>query len=364
MACFVCLSGCASYQSKIHKTRSLLPVDPSLAAEKLKEKANKKGPDQLVYLLDYATALQSAGRYEESSKAFDKAFYMSDQKDYISVSKQIGSVLVTQGLVQYSGKPFEKDLVTIMSAINYLAMNRPDKARVEIKRAYDRVNVTGERNSALGFLAGVVWETLGEYDSARISYKEALDSGYSFPGLIKAIKRMEEFSSRRSTKALSEVIVIYAQGWTPRLNYDLQFRSLPRMVPVYSKTKKAKVSVGTQSKKTKEFYSVANAFTKDFKKELSGAAAKRTFSYVVKEGAAHTVSKEDKALGEIIRVLLHSSDWADLRHWSTLPESFQVARLELEPGEHSIDVGAGSNFKEEVVNLKPGQKKFIFMRGF
>lgn len=368
-------TGCASYQSKVHKARSLLPASPSVAASQLKEKANKKSPDQLVYLLDYATALQAAGDFEKSSNAFDKAFYLSDQKDYISVSKQIGSVLVTQGLVQYSGKPFEKDLITIMSAINYLSMNRPDKARVEIKRAYDRVNITGSKNSALGFLAGLVWETLGEYDSALISYKEAYESGYRFQDLVGSMKRVAAItganlstmglSVRKTDKSKpSEVIFIYAQGWVPRLRYDLQFRSLPRMVGVFSKAKSASISSGSVFKRTKRFYSVTKSFAENFKKELAGAAAKRTFSYVVKEGAAHTVSKEDKALGQILRVLLHSSDWADLRHWSTLPESLQVARLELEPGQHEVTMRAGGVLRKETISLLPGQKKFIFMRGF
>ena len=50
-----------------------------------------------------------------------------------------------------------------------------------------------------------------------------------------------------------------------------------------------------------------------------------------------------------------------------LPETFQVARLAVEPGEHSVLVSSdmGSEvFFDEVVSLRPGQKRFVFVRGY
>ncbi len=63
---------CASYQSKISHSRELLKKGQfEEALPELEKLASDPGKDQLVYLLDYATALQVAGRYQESANAFN-----------------------------------------------------------------------------------------------------------------------------------------------------------------------------------------------------------------------------------------------------------------------------------------------------
>ena len=68
------LVGCSTYQTKMAGPRNLIKEGRfTEALEQLKPLAEKDDRDQLVYLLDYATALQMSGQHKESVQAFLKA---------------------------------------------------------------------------------------------------------------------------------------------------------------------------------------------------------------------------------------------------------------------------------------------------
>src|SRR4051812_5822444 len=100
--------GCASYQKDVGEARSSLQNGhPEEAVKKLEPLALKDGDDQLVYLLDYAMALQAAERYDDSIKAFAMASKIAEIKDYHSISRVAGSLLLNEGMVQYKGEDYE-----------------------------------------------------------------------------------------------------------------------------------------------------------------------------------------------------------------------------------------------------------------
>src|SRR6185312_9562596 len=91
------LFACASYQSKTSDFRNdLRGGRPQAAADTIKDKAWKNGDDEVVYLFDYATAEQLAKNYKESIKAFLRAEDLTDIKDYYSISRITGSLLLSQ----------------------------------------------------------------------------------------------------------------------------------------------------------------------------------------------------------------------------------------------------------------------------
>src|SRR5258708_10870844 len=77
------VSGCATYQSNVESSRTALAShNPDKAVKDLAPLAEKDGKDQLVYMLDYATALQLAGNYKESAKMLGRAEKIADIQDY------------------------------------------------------------------------------------------------------------------------------------------------------------------------------------------------------------------------------------------------------------------------------------------
>src|SRR6187402_139157 len=129
------LSACATYQTQLSDYRSALRDGrPADAAAKIKDKAFKDGDDQVVYLLEYGTAQQIARNYEESNRAFLQAEDLTEVKDYHSVSRVTGSLLLNEGMVQYKGDDFEKVFINNMLAINYLMLGQLDEAQVETRK--------------------------------------------------------------------------------------------------------------------------------------------------------------------------------------------------------------------------------------
>ena len=81
------LAGCATYQGKVSEARRSLEAGNAQAAiAKLEPLAAEDSKDQLIYVLDLATAYQAAGDYESASKTLIKADKLSESKDYVSVS--------------------------------------------------------------------------------------------------------------------------------------------------------------------------------------------------------------------------------------------------------------------------------------
>merc|ERR1712107_135361 len=105
---FLVLSSFASYRSKVAGAISAMKKgDYQRAVTTIEPLAQKPSDDQLVYLLDSATALQMAGRFAESNQALEVANDLAEVQDYTSLSREAGSLLFSQRLVQYKGEVYE-----------------------------------------------------------------------------------------------------------------------------------------------------------------------------------------------------------------------------------------------------------------
>jgi hypothetical protein len=85
---------------------------------------------------------------------------------------------------------------------------------------------------------------------------------------------------------------------------------------------------------------------------------------------ADQIRQKNKLLGDLAWIAMNVSDRADLRQWSTLPESFQIVRIPLKSGPHKVSIKGldryGSDTSDQILDLdiviKPGQKSFYNYR--
>lgn len=413
-------TGCATYQGKVREARDHLERgEANKAAELLEPLAKKPGDDQLVYLFDYATALQVAGKFSESNQQLQAADHMSEQKDYLSLSRLGGSLLMSEEFTQYKGDDYERLLTNVMSALNYLMIGDHENALVEIRRLnqkleYYRIEEKKEyeQNTAALYLSALMWEADKNWDSAYIDFERAYKRdptiGYIRGDLVRAARRasradtadkwMREFKIKPkpewTDKSLGEVVLIYQQGWgprkaeRPRVATATGFISpgFPMLVPVPSITKRAQLeilkNVGASAEAQAEsiiaqtesqfIYSVEQTAIKTLEQAYAPLIAKRIAAYAAKEVVAAQVDKKNEALGAIMRIAMHVADRADLRQWSTLPETIQVAKLYLKPGRYIVRVrglsSAGSPTGEDMapieIEVKAQTKTFLSWRSF
>lgn len=387
--------GCSLYQFKLTEARRKIKagdIESSIAL--LKKHAEESSDDKLVYLMDYGTALQMAGRYKESNKAFLLAHDIAEIQDYHSISKITASLLFSESMVQYKGDHFEKVFINAMLAINFLMLGDHDAALVETRRLNEKLyklKVEGgksyEENEFAYYLAGMIWESDRKYDDAYIDYKKAYEINPNMPFIKQDLVRTSYFARRmqahkkhlkefdlkfnpKDYKNKSEMIVLYQQGWGPVKKPSPRAPRFPALFPVPSYTTAAKIEVSEKQYSTQQIFDVTSEAIATLKEQYAALIAKRIAAEVTKVAVSERIRKENEGLGQLAFVVMKLADTADLRQWSTLPNSFHLQRIWLDPGEYDIkiigqtDSGSPSGESHEFKNLqlKPRKKSFVSWR--
>lgn len=391
------LLGCATYQNKVTGARDALARrDFAAALKDLKPLANQTNGDQLVYLLDYGVALQLAGQYKESNDVFLQADRLAEQIDYHSVSRIAGSLALNEEMVQYKGDTFEKIFINAYLAMNFLEMGKLDDALVEARRINEKFlkyradeKKAFELNSFSKYLSAVTWEASRSYDDAYIAYNEAykIDPTIStiHEDLIRSAKlarRMDSYQAWKKQfpevkedpawydKTRGELIVIYQQGWGPRKAPGPGEYRFPTLLPVYSETQQARLNVSSKSYLSREVYDVQKAAIETLRDDQGILVAKRVAGLATKAVLSDQLRQKNELLGSLAWIAMNVADRADVRQWSTLPQTIQIIRVPLAPGKYSAIVEGlnmsaaptGEVSDERTIEIKPGQKKFIVWR--
>lgn len=391
------LVGCATYQSKVQEARNALTrrdYDKSLS--ELKPLAEKEGDDQLVYLLDYGVALQVAGRIKESNQVFLKADRLAELIDYQSVSRIAGSLALNEEMVQYKGDTFEKVFINAYLAMNYLGIGQLDEALVEARRINEKYlkyradeKQNFELNSFSKYLSAVIWEASHNYDDAYIAYNEA----YKIDPIISTIRedlirsaklarRMDAYREWKKKfpevkeedswydKSLGELVIIYQQGWGPRKTASPNEYRFPVLVPVYSETQSALLTIQNSNYSSHEVYDVQRAATNTLNEDQSILIAKRVAGIATKAVLSDQIRQKNQLLGDLAWIAMNVADRADVRQWSMLPQTIQTIRVPLRAGKYKFylqglnasGVPTGESFEGQDVEIQTGQKKFIIWR--
>lgn len=389
--------GCASYQSQLNPIQNLIASgQPLAAAEKMKDKAFQEGDDQVVYLLEYATAMQLAGDYAESNKAFLLAEELSELKDYHSLSRITGSLLSSAQMVQYKGEDYEKVLINAMLAINFLMLDQLESSMVEARKLNDKLyryrfeeKKDYEQNAFAFYLSALIREEQKDWDGAYIDFKKAYDLNasvsYLKQDLVRAAHRARRTEEKQRwqkqfgiegnavpQKGNGELIVIYQQGWAPRKKPNPDWYRIPRLYESYSRTEKAQLTVSSLDKKeeSQSLYSVTDVSMRVLNDQYAKMVADRMAGIATKAVVSDQIRQKNEVLGQIAWIGMNIADQADLRQWVTLPSSYQVIKVEIPEGEYEVSVqgltSGGSPTGEELegqkVRIASGKKTFMHWR--
>lgn len=389
------------YNNEMSKVRDRMAAGEAAAvAAELEKKADTPGDNQLLYMLEYGTALQAAGDYKKSNQYFLKADELSDVKDYFSLSRQMGSVLLNQGMVQYPGEDYEKVFINAMVAINFLGMGDFDNAMTQVRRLNEKLykyrfeaKKNYEQNPFAFYLAGLLREEEKDWDNAYIEYQGAYKNNPNIEYLRKDLVRIA-YKARREEdlkkwqkqfgikedkwdKEDGEIVLILQQGWVAFKRPNPSFARVPKLYHVDSLTKAAEMDAVSEkgkkySEKTQLITSLFETADKTLDEQYAALVAKRIAGIVAKEVVADQIRQKNEALGALAQIAMHVSDQADLRYWATLPETLQIARLRVPKGEYTVNVqglmsmDAPTKEKQtfQKVKVKPGKRTFLIWRAF
>jgi tetratricopeptide (TPR) repeat protein len=139
---------------------------------------------EMLYNMDLGLLYHYAGRYDSSTIFLARAADRYDALFTRSVTNEAASLLVNDNTRPYRSRPYEMMWLRVIQAFNYLALENPDGARVEMRQAQilldelRRTAGTGKnayRDDPLyRGTAAVIYEVLGERDDAAISVYHAV----------------------------------------------------------------------------------------------------------------------------------------------------------------------------------------------
>lgn len=387
----------------------------SESAAKLEKSAHTEGKDQLLYLLDRATALHQAGAYEDSNADFLKADKLAEINDYTSLAAGATSIVASEEVGHYKGDEFEYVLISQYLAINYLMLGKLEDALVECRRVNQklyRLVFEGKRhynqNAMAKYLSAVIFETNGDWDDSYIDYQAVRGLSPGMPNLSEDLYRLawrtknredmskwiseysisdEDAKRIRDTASNPEAVVIVANGRAPRKEPNPQWEALPMFVSKDNPTDHVSVSLEGEAPlvahgdaRSYALYDVDSVAKQNLDEKYGPLLAKKIAGLVVKGAVAYEVGRNtDPMLGYLLFRALNAADTADTRSWQTLPKDFQIARVRLPKGTGSYKLrispqtqsgsssGSASTIVEKIVTVqgdKPGSKLFVPVRTY
>lgn len=195
-------------------------------------------------------------------------------------------------------------------------------------------------------------------------------------------------SAKHLADGMAEVIVVHGAGEAPAKNeffidgvmpdgYVMRI-ALPEFKAVPYQSRCAVVKAGGTQVTTELAEPVTEIVLKNFEHRLPAiklrAIARATVKYVATKGASAAVGGGENAdagrqlagalVGLAGNVAAAASEAADLRSWTTLPASVNIARMWLPAGQHTIEVDYCNSGRKETrtVDLKPGQRQILSIR--
>jgi uncharacterized protein len=392
------LEGCATYSN------SFGAIERDLAAQKYEdalldiEKEAKSPKERVLYLLNKGMVLRMKRDFVGSNIAFEAAKTEMDRLYAASVSENALSVMVNDSTVSYSGDNYERVLLHLYMALNYLELGQTDSARVEALQLDAKLREFAEKSpdSKIAedaftiYLTGLIYEDESEWSDAMISYRSAYNAykkhlandAEAVPSMLKIdLMRMakqqglkdeldkykNEFGIELSNNSKAdpsdgELVFILNNGLAPikrekAVNIvDPVSGIMVRIALPYYESRNnnvvaARIIASDDRRATTELVENIDAIAKsNLDSHMPGIIARSVARMVVKtatskkaQQAATNNNNNDAAMAGMLaaltmQVAVVATERADTRSWLTLPSNIQMGRVSLPPGSYSVKV--------------------------
>jgi uncharacterized protein len=410
IAAMALLIGCAHYATQLKLVTTQYDhgdfAEALVSLEKTELKTEKN--NRLLYYLEKAMILDRIGQREDSRDLLFRADNLAKKLYTVSFTKTAATFVMNESVADYEGEDYEKISIHTMLALSFVEDKKLKSARVEAKRINSLLNQINEnygpdephrfqKDGFARYLAGLIYESLGEVDNAIISYRTALKIYENLYAklfeitppkqLVTALQRLLTKRRRTSTlkklqkkynlqprtpKSLNsgELVVIHELGSvTPKTTTDALINvgnqtirlSFPLIIPKYSNPGPSKVTIKNKKKFAETFQNmdaIAVVSLEDRKQRL---ILKQGTRLLVKSQLIQKAYEELGPLGGILtNIAAAATETADTRSWTSLPQKFAVSRLEVAAGSHDVIVTTnGHSFAIKGLKIRPGETKII-----
>ena len=403
------LTGCASMQShdKLASDVQSAGRTGGVPAALAQLEASAKSEDDktaLLYNLERGELLRMDRRYEDSTNAFlladikVKEWEETAKTNPTKLMGTVGAALISERLKNYEGQDYEKVWLTTRLAMNRVALGDFENARVDIKRTHEREAIIAEfrsketlaaeeeakskgaaaggkelngypvetlndpevlalkngyQNALSHYLAGFMYEVLGESGLAAPGYRKAIElkpeTGVLEEGL-RGLDNRTSFTWKRRQR-MTDVLFVVEAGDAPARKP----KAFTIPVPTGRGMVTASISYPVIEPSTDPLLTTLSAAGTDLKLEkvvdvnvMARRALKDEMPGMVLRGVTRAIAKgvmqnELQKGGGLVGGLIGAvasaaTEVADDRMWRMLPGRVYIARGYLPPGEHVVTV--------------------------
>jgi hypothetical protein len=422
MAAPLLFSGCGSLKSHNQVVDAVQIAQRTAGVDAAITKLDAEVSDQkdMLYNLERAVLLRTAGRYGDSIKSLQQADvvvqewendYRKDTKKFLD--NALGAITLDR-LRSYEGQDYEKVMLTTLLALDRMAIGDWDTARIDIRRTHEREDLiadakekeiealkekakgdgvgapqtqelggypvdvfnspevkqlrNGYQNALSHYLAGFIYESLGENSLAAPGYRKALELRPENPVLKEALRGLDKrMSSGGSGRGLTDVLVVIEAGTMPRrvaqpvimpIFYRKSRMPVNFALPMIASSKGVTVqtlSIGGKNYPVSSVVDFDAMARRSLRDDLPGmmlrGAMRLAAQGVLLEVASKAAQKKNQKnansaaavgvnlLTEITAaIFVASQQQIDDRMWRMLPEQIYLARIQLKPGEYDLSL--------------------------
>ncbi|MBK9626055.1 MAG: hypothetical protein KA388_03245 [Rhodocyclaceae bacterium] len=370
----------------------------------------------ILALFDQGEALRSQGAFLESRNIWlqaDDQVRLWEESIKTNGSKilgDIGSYILNDTTRRYEGRDYEKVFLSVRLAMNHLALGEWDSARTEVKKMHEREAVIAEfrakeldatkreaeakglkttsfkelngypietledpavralknsyESAHANYLAGFVYEALGEPSLAAAGYRKAAEMQPNRKTIDDSLAGLDQrVASARSNRKTVDVLLVVESGSPP----EITSTTIPIPIPIIGRSGVNIVATPlswpvVQPVNVNDVPNVANVdgnavpltlltnvdlmARRALSDEMPGIIFRSGVRAITKGIAQKAVQDNSSSLGMFGAVLsiaasavAVATEKADTRSWRSMPGFYSVARVTLPVGVHKFGIG-------------------------
>ena len=394
-AAMLLFAGCATYSDSFSVIENDMAAQRFEAALQELERQRHPARDQVVYLLNKAMLERMKGDFTVSNRTFEAAKSRMEELYGLSLREQALSVVVNDATRSYAGEEFERVLVHLYIALNYLQLGDLTNARVEALQVDERLREITQKlpqnryteDALARYLTGMIYEERGEYSDAMIAYRKAYEAYREyrrkyFVDIPDTLKRdllrlaqqmgltgeMQQYQNEfhithwMSTAELAqqgELVFLLHDGLAPIKRehavtvVDPASGHLVRIAVPYYETRptpvnRVRVMAGSSVASAEVAEDISAIAFKDLETKMPAITARALARAVLKAQMAKAARENARQQNQnnagaavaamAVEIAGVVTERADTRSWLTLPSRIHLARLPLPPGNYAVKV--------------------------
>jgi hypothetical protein len=351
---------------------------------------------------------ESIASWKQSDKKI--AEWESEAKVTLSkVGSGVASAVVNDKSSRYDGQDYEKVMLSTRLALDHIALGDLDGARVEIKKTHEREALiqelhskeiqeeeddahekgistsvselngypvatlntpevlglkNGYQNAFSHYLAGFLYESIGEVGMAAPGYKKAIELSPNNNSIKEALSGLDIRTSQSKSQTDSDVLFVVENGFGPSLNSITVPIPVPAagLVPISfpllesdSTATIAVKSIILPDSKALPIETITNidAMAKrSLYDRLPGIILRGAIRAAVKGAAQAVAYQQHQLAGLAVNLINVATESADERIWKSLPSNIAIARTRLPLGKNKLTVNTSLGSYSVEVDVK------------